>query len=190
MAIAVLLLWLLTAGAGFRLLLTSRLGGNQDAHAEQAEPAAIQPSVPAVTPAPTPLAVTPTPPAVMSKREARRAARARWDPPTLVRARNAPMPGLRDLMEFAHPACGIIGLACWLGYALVHNRALAWIAFGLAAVTACAGLAWFTANTRAARRRAEGEPGPSFSAQLIVLHGGAAALTFTLAALTALTARG
>ena len=100
------------------------------------------------------------------------------------------MPGLRELAEFAHPACGIIGLAFWLGYALVHNRALAWIAFGLAAVTACAGLAWFTANTRAARRRADGEPGPSFSTRLIVLHGGAAALTFTLAALTALTARG
>jgi hypothetical protein len=198
MAIAVLLLWVLTAGAGLRLLLTSGLGRGPAPSpappaAIPAPPAAI-PAPPAAIPAPpaaipAPPAAIPTPPRAMSEREARRAARAQWDPPTLVRARNAPAPGLRDLMEFAHPACGIIGLAFWLGYALVHNRALAWIAFGLAAVTACAGLAWFTANTRAARRRADGEPGPSFSARLVVVHGGAAALTFALVALTALTAR-
>jgi hypothetical protein len=194
MAIAVLLLWVLTAGAGLRLLLTSGLGRGLDADGREqltavgAERGPSPQAAPATSPAPPD--ATPTPSPAMSEREARRAARAQWDPPTLVRARNAPMPGMRDLMEFAHPACGIIGLAFWLGYALVHNRALAWIAFGLAALTACAGLAWFTANTRAARRRADGEPGPSFSRRLIVLHGGAAALTFTLAALTALTARG
>ena len=98
------------------------------------------------------------------------------------------MPGLRDLVEFAHPALGIIGLAFWLGYALVHNRTLAWIAFGLAAVTASIGLAWFTANVRAAKRQSGAAEAPSFSARLVAMHGGAAALTFALAALTALTA--
>jgi hypothetical protein len=88
--------------------------------------------------------------------------------------------GLRDLVEFAHPALAITGLAFWLGYTLVHNRALAWIAFGLAAATACIGLAWFASNRRNA----------FFSPRLIAIHGSGAAITFVLAALTALTARG
>ena len=89
-------------------------------------------------------------------------------------------------MEFAHPAGGIIGLAFWLGFTLVHNRALGWIGFGLAAATACVGLAWFTANTRAARRANPARPAPSFVGRLAALHGSAAALTVALAALTAL----
>ena len=100
------------------------------------------------------------------------------------------MPGLRSLLEFAHPACALIGLGFWLGYTFVHYRALGWIAFGLVTVTVCLGLSWFAANTRAARRKLKSdhqdEPGPSFSTRLIALHGGAAAVTFVLAALTAL----
>ena len=99
------------------------------------------------------------------------------------------VPELRSLLEFAHPACAIIGLGFWLGYTFVHYRALGWIAFGLVTVTICLGLSWFAANTRAARRRLSGEhrdvPVPSFSTRLIALHGGAAAVTFALAALTA-----
>ncbi|MGH3186087.1 MAG: hypothetical protein ACRDPY_12915 [Streptosporangiaceae bacterium] len=130
-----------------------------------------------------------------ARREARRAARNRWDPPSLTASKTAPlMPHFRSLMEFLHPAFGIIGLAFWLGYTLIHSRPLAWIAFGLVAVTACAGLAWFAANVRAkadaARRRDPAEPPPSFNGRLIALHGTAAAVTLTLAALTALIARG
>jgi hypothetical protein len=122
-----------------------------------------------------------------SRHAARRAARQRWDPPSLVAARQAPvLPGARSLVEFAHPAGGIIGLAFWLGFTLVHNRALGWIGFGLAAATACVGLAWFTANTRAARRANPARPAPSFVGRLAALHGSAAALTVALAALTAL----
>ncbi len=69
----------------------------------------------------------------------------------------------------------------------MHNRALGWIAFGLVTATVCLGLTWFTANTRAAaRRRDQDEPAPSFGIRLVVLHGGGAAVTFALAALTAL----
>jgi hypothetical protein len=111
------------------------------------------------------------------------------------------VPGLRSLLEFAHPASALIGFAFWLGYTFVHYRALGWIALGLVAITACLGLTWFAANTRAARRqhqdehqqderqqdeRQQDEPGPSFSGRLMALHGGAAAVTITLAALTAL----
>ena len=165
MAIVVLVLWAFTAGAGFYLLLTSSLG--------RARPAG-----------------PPAPPA------ARRATRDRWAPPSLVAAKQAPiLPSARSLVEFAHPAGGIIGLAFWLGFTLVHNRALGWIAFGLVAATACVGLGWFTANTRAARRADPGRPdgptgsAPSFAGRLVALHGSAAAITVALAALTALVLR-
>jgi hypothetical protein len=76
----------------------------------------------------------------------------------------------------------------------VHYRPLGWIAFGLVTVTVCLGLSWFAANTRAARRQQpDGQQpdgqhgaGPSLSTRLIALHGGAAAVTVALAALTAL----
>ena len=85
----------------------------------------------------------------------RRDARDPWAPSSLVAARQAPLvPGARALAEFAHPAGGIVGLGFWLGFTLVHARVLGWIGFGLAAATACVGLAWFAANTRAARRPA------------------------------------
>jgi hypothetical protein len=89
-------------------------------------------------------------------------------------------------VEFAHPTAGIIGLAFWLGFTLVHNRALGWIGFGLAAATACVGLGWFTANTRAAGRADPTRPAPSFVGRLAAVHGSAAALTVALAALAAL----
>jgi hypothetical protein len=97
------------------------------------------------------------------------------------------VPGLRSLLEFAHPVCALAGLAFWLGFTMIHNRSLGWIGFGLLAVTACAGLTWFTANARAATAATtETEPKPSFSGRLAVLHGGAAAVTVALAALAAL----
>ena len=116
-------------------------------------------------------------------------ARDRFDPPSLTAAKNAPVvPGLRSLLEFAHPAFAIVGLGFWLGFTLVHDRGLGWIAFGLVTATVCLGLTWFTANTRAARTKDEAgsEPAPSFSPRLVILHGSAAAVTFVLAALTAL----
>jgi len=170
MAIVVLVLWLLTAGAGFYLLATSSLG-----RARAAEPAA---------------AAAPSP-ASRSAHASPRASRDRFETPSLAAARQAPMmPGARSLLEFAHPACALIGLACWLGFTLIHDRALGWIAFALIAITACVGLAWFTVNVRAARRGDGDGPPPSFAGRLVVLHGCAAAVTITLAALTALVARG
>ncbi len=216
MAIVVLVLWLFTAGAGFYLLFTSSLSRARRAgpapqptptaqptpvtqpSAAVTQPAAAASSANATAAAATAANATATaanatataartadgPP---SRRTARRAARQRWDPPSLVAARQAPvLPGARSLVEFAHPTGGIIGLAFWLGFTLVHNRALGWIGFGLAAATACVGLAWFTANTRAARRANPARPAPSFVGRLAALHGSAAALTVALAALTAL----
>ena len=200
MAIVALVLWLFTAGAGFYLLVTSNLGRARPAaagpaaesataaaaavHAVSAAPAAPSAATPAASAAqPAPAA----PP--VSKREMRRAARDRFDPPSLTAAKNAPVvPGLRALLEFAHPASAIVGLGFWLGFTLVHDRALGWIAFGLVTVTVCLGLTWYAANARAARRKGSpgGEPAPSFSTRLVIVHGSAAAVTFVLAALAAL----
>jgi hypothetical protein len=205
MAVGVLVLWLFTAAAGFSLLLTSNLGHTRSrAEAPAAEPAtaSLAPAAPAASPAQDPTASGPNAPAA-SRREMRQARRERFDPPSLVAARKAPvLPEARSVLEFAHPACGIIGLAFWLGFTLVHNRVLGWIAFGLVAVTACAGLAWFTANVRAAKRQDQGQrhdqnprhdrdkPTPSFNGRLVALHGGGAALTFVLAALSAIVLHG
>jgi hypothetical protein len=201
MAIVALVLWAFTAAAGFYLLVTSNLSR----HPTPPPVTAPVPQVPATAPAsqaaapdparvpraPTPEAAPTGPGAPASPRELRHAARTRWDPPSLVAAREAPMlPGLRSLLEFAHPAFAIIGLAFWLGFTLVHNKALGWIAFGLIAVTASLGLTWFTANLRAARRPGPGHGAPHFSGRLLVVHGSAAALTLILAAVTALVTRG
>jgi hypothetical protein len=195
MAIVVLVLWLFTAGAGFYLLVTSNLRGARPAAAlpvaqpaPDAEPATASVAAPA---AQAPVTQAPAAQAQPATKRPSRAARDRFAPPSLVAARNAPLlPGLRSLLEFAHPACAIIGLGFWLGYTFVHYRTLGWIAFGLVTVTVCLGLSWFAANARAARRRLSSEhrdvPVPSFSTRLITLHGGAAAVTFVLAALTAL----
>jgi len=198
MAIVVLVLWLFTAGAGLYLLLSSSLGRARPAApssppapspqpASVTQPASVaQPAVPA-TAAPAAPATQATP----SRRAARRAARERWDPPSLVAARQAPiLPSARSLVEFAHPAGGLIGLGFWLGFTLVHNQMLGWIAFGLVAATACVGLGWFTANARAARRADPDRPAPSFAGRLVALHGTGAALTVALAALTAVVIRG
>lgn len=242
MAIVVLLLWAVTAGAGLRLLFTSGLGRRpvqaasqvgaaktsaaktsatvaDEAQANAAEPGALAPSptpesamasatapvsspaqafsatsAPTTTSAPAAAhAYSPAQAPTAKPMSARAARQARYDPPTLTRNKNEPIPGLGPLLEFAHPMFAIVGLAFWLGYSLVHNRALAWIAFGLAVATICAGISWFTANARAAKREHEHDgttPAPAFSTRLIAIHGAAAALTFALAALTALTARG
>ena len=216
MAIVVLALWLFTAGAGFSLLATSNLGRNRPAATAPAATPATASVAPPAQPASTPAQSASIPaqpasiPAQPAARRQSRAARDRFAPPSLVAARNAPvLPGLRSLLEFAHPACAIIGLGFWLGFTLVHYRPLGWIAFGLVTATVCLGLSWFAANTRAARRPrqdaqrqdaqrqdaqrqdaqrqdAQRRAGPSFSTRLIAVHGGAAAVTVTLAALTAL----
>jgi hypothetical protein len=218
MAIVVLVLWVFTAGAGLSLLVSSNLGRSGPspltptpasigaeatatpaaATASEATgtPAAAAASVATDTSAASataPAASATAPAPGPSKREMRRVARDRFDPPSLTAAKNAPMmPSLRSLLEFAHPALAAIGLGFWLGFTLVHNRVLGWIAFGLLAATVCLGLTWFTANARAANARAakakrqeEGEPPSSFGIRLVVLHGGAATVTFALAALSA-----
>ena len=215
MAIVALILWMFTAGAGISLLVRSTLGHTRPAgvppEREQLRAAPVPATAPAnaassataATPASPATAATPASPGAASPDAAAPApgatppspARSRFDPPSLVASRSAPaIPGARALLEFLHPACAIVGLGFWLGFTLVHARLLGWIAFGLIVVTACLGLGWFTAGRRAAQRALRPEHDGadaamavlSFNGRLAAVHGGAAALTLILAAVSVL----
>jgi hypothetical protein len=152
-AIAALLLWMCTAAVGAYLLMSRVRPADADT-----EP------VPATVP------------------EIRRP-KDRFDPPSLVRAKNEPIPGMRALAEFAHPALAIIGLAFWLIYVMSRDLVFAAIGFGILLGAICAGASWVAANTRAARQGKR--DALTISPRLLVLHGAGAALTLLLTALIA-----
>ena len=198
MTIAALVLWMCTAAAGSYLLLTAvRSADSADEESTAPEPVAIAAERPAAggqaaasgqAPA---AAQAPAPAQAPAAAPARpRRDKDRFDPPSLQRAKSEPLPGLRDLAEFAHPALAIIGLAFWFGYVLSHERVFAVIGLGILLGAICAGLSWFAVNNRAARRAAAGEgpaePGTApltFSPRLIALHAAGAVLTVLFTAL-------
>ena len=177
MAVAALLLWLGTAAVGSYLLATSvrsantrpRFGGTGG---EPAPVPAEQPAAAAATSVPAPQRPT--------------RARDRFDPPSLQRAKSQPMPGLKELAEFAHPALAMIGFGFWLGYAVSRDRLFAVISLGIALGTIAAGLSWFAAGTRAGRGPGAATLSPS--PRLLILHAIGAALTLLFAVLTAVRA--
>jgi hypothetical protein len=134
-AIAALMIWLLTVAAGVYLLLTSTRSDNT-------VPAPAEPvAVPSVAPSASPGA------AAKPVRD-----RDRFDPPSHARAKSEPMPGLRAFAEFAHPALAVTGFAFWLIYTLSRDRIFAAIGFGILLGAICAGLSWAVSNARAAKR--------------------------------------
>jgi hypothetical protein len=175
-AIAALVLWMCTAAVGGYLLATStRVGAGDAAPGEKA-------------PAPEPAAVPAAP--VRAK--------DRFDPPSLARAKSEPLPGMRALAEFAHPALAIIGLGMWLAYVFSRDRLFAAIGLGVLLGAICAGVTWALANARAAKRPPAtvpdaADPSPAarhpgtltFPPRLLILHGLGAALTLLITALIA-----
>jgi hypothetical protein len=177
-AIAALVLWMCTAAVGGYLLASStRAGAGPRPSGEKA-------------PVPEPAAV----PAVPVR------AKDRFDPPSLARAKSEPLPGMRALAEFAHPALAIIGLGMWLAYVFSRDRLFAAIGLGVLLGAVCAGLSWAVANARAAGRLAGSDPTAAapdpaaparhpgaltFPPRLLILHGLGAALTLLLTALIA-----
>ena len=109
-------------------------------------------------------------------------------PPPIPRTKVSAPPGEHPLLEFCHPALGITGLACWFAFVATHDRAFAWLAFAVLAVTIAAGLGWLAARARSARQRADGGYGPAVPVRRIVLHGLAAATTCGLAIAAVLAA--
>lgn len=167
MTIAALLIWMCTAAAGGYLL------------ASRARPADDEPE-----PQPAPVPATAESGTQSAAQQPRRA-KDRFDPPSLVRAKSEPLPGMRALAEFAHPALAITGFAFWAAFLLTGDRVFAAIGFGVLLGAICAGVSWFTANKRAVRRgRADAL---ILSPRLLLLHAAGAALTLLLTAL--ITAR-
>jgi hypothetical protein len=189
LAIAALVLWLLTASAGVSLLRSGRaVRGPADGSAPPADAAGSAQSADAAAGrAQTDGAVAgPAQPAATPVRYAAVPLTEDGKPPPVPRVKVAAPPGEHPLLQFCHPALALIGLGFWLGFVLVHYRPLAWISFGVLLVTIGAGLSWLAANALAARRR-QGA-GRGFPPRLIVLHGLAAAATLALTVLTALLA--
>ena len=160
MAIAALILWVLTASVGVSLLSSGRA----------ARGAAASGTAPAGAPARFA--------AVPLTEDGR--------PPPVPHAKVTAPPGEHPLLQFCHPALALIGFGFWLAFVFVHYRPLAWVSFGVLVVTVAAGLSWLTRNTLAARRHQGAAP--AFPPRQVVLHGLAAAATLALTVLAALTA--
>jgi hypothetical protein len=94
--------------------------------------------------------------------------------------------GEHPLLEFSHPTLAVTGIACWMMFAFIHYRPLAWIAFAILLVTLLLGLGWFVRNRQAARQHARAAW--PFPRRLVLTHGLVAGLSIVLSVLTALTA--
>jgi manganese efflux pump family protein len=88
------------------------------------------------------------------------------------------------LLEFCHPALGVIGLMFWIFFVVSDHPVFAWTAFGMLAATALAGLTWLIGGA-AVRRRARVPRAPVFPRHLVRLHGIAVICTFTLVLIAA-----
>ena len=165
MAIVVLVLWLVTAVAGVTLL---KAGGA----VRRAAPAPASQSGPADVMAGTRMAAVPLTP------EGR--------PPPGPHVRVMTPDGEHPLLEFSHPALAVTGIACWMMFAFVHYRPLAWIAFAILVLTLSVGLGWMIRNRQAASRHAPAAW--SFPPRLIWAHGLVATSSLVLTVLTAILA--
>ncbi len=166
MAIAALVVWLLTAAAGMTLLIRGSM-------ARREAPAAATRSAPA-RPVPAPVPV-PGP-----------GLGPDGQMPDIPRVTVHATPGEHPLLEFCHPALGLVGLGLWFIYVGTGHRPLAWVAFGVLVLTIGAGLSWLVRSARSAR--AAGGPRRALPPRLVLLHGLLATATFALAVLTALAA--
>jgi hypothetical protein len=191
-AVAALLLWLCTAAVGSYLLVTAAHAGNNPGNnePEPAEPVCVPAERPAAARAD---AAAPTAPPVSAPARRTRDDRDRvFAPPSLQQARSEPLPGMKDLAEFAHPALAMIGIGFWLGYVVSRDRLFAVIGLGILLGAICAGVTLFTVNTRAARRAAAAEAESRASAGttpliasplVLIVHAIGATLTLLFAVL-------
>jgi len=176
LAIAALVLWVLTVCAGTTMFMAGNAAKRRAAATAPSDPAPSDP-----VPASAMSAGTGQPPISGVPQTISRV------PPPIPRVKVHSPPGEHPLLEFAHPALGAVGLACWFLFLGLHYRPLAWTSFGILMVTVAAGLGWLASNTRAVRHRGDGARA-AFPRRLIVLHGAAATVTVALALLTALSA--
>ena len=120
----------------------------------------------------------------------------RFAPPSLQRERSEPLPGLKELAEFAHPALALIGLGFWIGYVISRDRLMLAIGLGILLGAIAAGLSWFTVNNRSAKRALADGAGEAsdagedlrtaplaFTPLVLILHTLGAGLTLLLVGL-------
>jgi hypothetical protein len=207
-AIAALVLWVLTAAAGLALLMAG--GAAKRAAAQQAALVVTPPVRVPVAGFPAPAAGSAAPvsgpavsgpavsgPAVSGPGASTSgpaehasgpaAAPGRGEPPDIPRVKVHATPGEHPLLEFSHPLLGLIGLGFWFVFVGTRHAPLAWASFGILMAAIAAGLSWLARNTLAARR-GDRPARAGFPPRLILLHGFTAGATFVLAVLTALTA--
>jgi hypothetical protein len=189
-AIVTLVLWALTAAAGITMLRAGGAARRTEADRPDEAPSAAQAGVPAAKSA---LATAPGSVSASASASARQAPRMaaipltpEGLPPPVPHARVTTRPGEHPLLEFAHPALAVTGMACWFMYTFVHYRPLAWIAFGILVVALGVGLGWALRNNHEVRNHARFAW--HFPPRLLALHGLAAAVSITLTVLTALIA--
>jgi hypothetical protein len=197
-AVAALLLWLCTAAIGSYLLVTAIHAGNTGPGPEESVPVPAEQSAAARTVSAAAGGAAPAGPATpASPAKPTRNDRDLFAPASLRQARSEPLPGLKDLAEFAHPALALIGIGFWLGYVVSRDRLFAVIGLGILLGAICAGVSLFTVNTRAARRAAAnadaapaGPGGAPLTASPLVLtlHAIGATLTLLFAVLIAVRA--
>lgn len=168
MAIFVLVLWLATVGLGTALL---RAGGAARLDAARLAAVPRPETDPQLAAVPARIGALPMTP--------------EGKPPRGPHVRVATPAGEHPLLEFAHPALAIVGLAFWAMFTFVHYRPMAWIALAVIVLTIGLGLGWLIRSGRARVARA---PGRRFPSRLAGLHGLAAALTVLVGLLAALVA--
>lgn len=184
LAIAALVVWVLTATAGLVLLMAgsaAKRAAAQQAPGQQA---------PGQQAAPAPASVVTVPPAAAPARpvappRAPGQGAGPAEPPPIPRVKVHAKPGDHPLLEFSHPTLGLIGLGLWFVYVGTRHTPLAWASFGILVAAIVAGLSWLARNRLAARRGDRTARG-GFPPRLVLLHGLAATATFALAVLSAL----
>jgi hypothetical protein len=200
-AIAALVLWISTVAVGTYLLATAaRIGKAESAPSEPVPVSAGQTGtasadpVAVASPANGSQGATAAPATPLAER-LRANKDDRFAPASLRAERNEPLPGMKELAEFAHPALAIIGLGFWVGYVVSRDRLMLAIGLGILLGAICAGLSWFTVNTRAAKRAvangADEDSGTddlrtaplSFTPLVLILHTVGAVLTLVFVVL-------
>jgi hypothetical protein len=148
--IAAMLLWIVTVGAGLYLLVAGRPA--RPAGPPVADGAAVPEAAEAE--AMTPVTVPASRPAQAGiPQAAAEALAAGARVPPITHTRITTQPGQHPLLEFMHPALGIIGLGCWIAYVATKFGTFAWVSFGILLATIAAGLTWYTVNRRQAATR-------------------------------------
>ena len=138
-----MLLWMITAGAGLYLLV--RAARPAPRPTRRGRSGHDGPGRGELTPVTVP-ASRPAQAGIPQAAAEALAAGARVPP--ITHTRIATQPGQHPLLEFMHPALGIVGLGIWIAYVATKFGTFAWVSFGVLLATIAAGLTWYTVNRR------------------------------------------